>query len=64
MRTLALLSLAAPGAIAGYMVLTGYLIAKIRPVPIVFMQDDSSVLELRIPRRDVDLDDEPRAVAV
>lgn len=62
MRTLALLSLAAPGAIAGYMVLTGYLIAKIRPVPIVFMQDDSNVLELRRAPRDVD--EEPRAVAV
>lgn len=62
MRTLALLSLAAPGAIAGYMVLTGYLLAKIRPVPIVFMEDDSNVLELRPTRRDID--DQPEAVAV
>ena len=62
MRTLALLSLAAPGAIAGYMVLTGYLLAKIRPVPIVFMEDHSNVLELRPTRRDID--DQPEAVAV
>lgn len=62
MKTLALLSLAAPGAIAGYMVLTGYLIARIKPVPIVFMRDEPNVLELTRARRDID--DQPEAIAV
>lgn len=37
MRTLALLSLAAPGALAGYAILTGYLLARIQPIPITFV---------------------------
>lgn len=62
MKTLALLSLAAPGAIAGYMVLTGYLLARIRPVPIALMQEESNVLELTPSRGGSD--DQPQAIAV
>lgn len=63
MRTIALMSLAAaaPGAIAGYMVLTGYLISRIRPVPITFMPE-SKVIELDATRDHPD--GEPRAIAV
>lgn len=63
MKTLALLSLAAPGAmIAGYMVLTGYLIARIGPVPIAFVQQEQDTIELTPPRDDID--GQPHAVAV
>jgi hypothetical protein len=63
MKTLALLSLAAPGAmIAGYVVLTGYLISRIQPVPIAFAHDDSNGLHIRPPHDDVD--GEPLPVAV
>jgi hypothetical protein len=63
MKTLALLSLAAPGAmIAGYVVLTGYLISRIQPVPIAFTHGDSNTLRIR-PSHD-DIDGESLAVAV
>lgn len=62
MRTIALMSLAAaPGAIAGYMVLMGYLIARIRPVPITFMPV-TNVVDLAA--RSEGIDDQPQAVAV
>lgn len=63
MKTFALLSLAGPGAmIAGYVVLTGYLISRIQPVPIAFTHDDSNLLRIRRPHDDID--GEPQAVAV
>lgn len=62
MRTLILLSLAAPGALAGYAVLTGYLIARMKPVPITFMPENK-IISLDA-RPDDGLDEEPRAVAV
>lgn len=50
MKTLALLTLAAPGAmIAGYMLLTGYLITRIRPVPIAFVRQEQATIELTPP---------------
>lgn len=62
MRTLFLVSLAAPGALAGYMVLMGYLIGRIRPVPISFMPQPRAADHART-RRD-ERDDELEAVAV
>lgn len=63
MKTFALLSLAGPGAmIAGYVVLTGYLISRIQPVPIAFTHDSPNVLPLRLYREESD--DQPQPVAV
>lgn len=63
MRTIALVSLAAaPGAIAGYIVLMGYLIGRIRPVPITFIPNDN-VVKLESRRND-ERDDRPQAIAV
>ncbi len=42
MRTLVLLSLGAPGLMAGYMLLTGYLLGRIRPIPITFFPESSA----------------------
>lgn len=39
MRTLVLLSLGGPGLLAGYLLLTGYLLGRIRPIPITFVPE-------------------------
>ena len=42
MRTLMLLSLGAPGLMAAYLLLTGYLLGRIRPIPITFIPESSA----------------------